>query len=72
MDTTTSAAKVTELLGLYEQLSVIRRKGPAAPIGHVVPLGEASVVRRGRDVTMVALASTVDKVADAARRLAVF
>jgi acetoin:2,6-dichlorophenolindophenol oxidoreductase subunit alpha len=30
MDTTTSAAKITELLGLYEQLSVIRRTEKAA------------------------------------------
>jgi len=43
----------------FEHKGLFASKGPAPPAGHVVPLGEAAVVRLGADVTLVALASTV-------------
>src|SRR5262249_14519635 len=45
-------------------------KGEPAPPDHVVPLGEAAVVRPGTDVTLVALASTVPVALAAAQALA--
>ena len=45
------------------------RASPHLP-EHVVPLGEAAVVRPGDDVTVVALASTVPTALSAAERLA--
>jgi pyruvate dehydrogenase E1 component beta subunit len=43
----------------FEHKGLFASKGEPAPPGHVVPLGEASIARPGRDVTCVALASTV-------------
>ncbi len=43
----------------FEHKGLFASKGPGAPEGHVVPLGEACVSRPGSDVTLVALASTV-------------
>ncbi len=43
----------------FEHKGLFASKGLAAPDGHVVPLGQASVARPGADVTLVALASTV-------------
>ena len=54
----------------FEHKGLFASKGPAAPEGHVVPLGEAAVARPGRDVTLVALASTVPVALAAAERLA--
>jgi pyruvate dehydrogenase E1 component beta subunit len=49
---------------------LLARKGEPAPDDHVVPLGEAAVVRSGDDVTIVALASTVPTALSAAEQLA--
>jgi len=49
---------------------LLASKGEPAPPDHVVPLGEASVVRSGDDVTVVALASTVPTALSAAEQLA--
>ncbi len=43
----------------FEHKGLFASKGPVAPEGHVVPLGQAWVARPGSDVTLVALASTV-------------
>lgn len=43
----------------FEHKGLFASKGPGAPEGHVVPLGQACVPRPGSDVTLVALASTV-------------
>jgi pyruvate dehydrogenase E1 component beta subunit len=55
---------------LFEHKGLFASKGPAAPAGHVVPLGQAAVVRPGGDVTVVALASTVPTALAAADLLA--
>jgi acetoin:2,6-dichlorophenolindophenol oxidoreductase subunit beta len=54
----------------FEHKGLFASKGPPAPPDHVVDLGEAAVVRDGRDVTLVALASTVPVAVAAAERLA--
>jgi len=48
---------------------LLASKGELAPPDHVVPLGEAAVVRSGDDVTIVALASTVPTALSAAEQL---
>src|SRR4051794_14111217 len=54
----------------FEHKGLFASKGPAAPPGHLVPLGEAAVVREGTDVTLVALAYTVPMALRAAEVLA--
>jgi pyruvate dehydrogenase E1 component beta subunit len=54
----------------FEHKGLFASKGPAPPADHVVPLGEAAVVRPGADVTLVALASTVPVALGAADVLA--
>ncbi len=53
----------------FEHKGLFASKGPAAPPDHIVPLGTASIVRPGKDVTVVALASTVPMALSAAERL---
>lgn len=54
-----SAIRSDDPVVFFEHKGLFASKGPAAPPDHVVPLGEASIVRKGSDVTVVALASTV-------------
>ncbi len=54
----------------FEHKGLFASKGPAAPPGHVVPLGKAAIARPGSDVTIVALAATVPMALTAADRLA--
>jgi len=54
----------------FEHKGLFASKGPAAPDGHVVELGQASVVRAGSDVSLVALAATVPMALAAADQLA--
>src|SRR3954451_3492346 len=54
----------------FEHKGLFASKGPTASPGHLVPLGEAAVVRPGSDVTLVGLASTVPMARAAADRLA--
>jgi len=54
----------------FEHKGLLAGKGEPAPPDHVVPLGEAAVVRPGDDVTIVALASTVPTAISAAEQLA--
>jgi len=53
-----------------EHKSLFPTKGVVPDVEHVVPLGEAAVVREGADVTIVALAAMVPLAIDAAARLA--
>ena len=53
----------------FEHKGLLASKGELAPHDHVVPLGEAAVVRPGDDVTIVALASTVPTALSAAEQL---
>jgi acetoin:2,6-dichlorophenolindophenol oxidoreductase subunit beta len=54
----------------FEHKGLFASKGPAAPDGHVVPLGRAATAREGADVTLVGLAATVPLALAAAERLA--
>jgi pyruvate dehydrogenase E1 component beta subunit len=65
-----SAIRSDDPVLFFEHKGLFASKGPAAPPGHVVPLGRANVVRSGDDVTLVALASTVPTSLAAAERLA--
>jgi pyruvate dehydrogenase E1 component beta subunit len=65
-----SAIRSDDPVVFFEHKGLLASKGPAAPPEHVVPLGQASVVREGTDVTLVALAYTVPMALQAAERLA--
>jgi pyruvate dehydrogenase E1 component beta subunit len=65
-----SAIRSDDPVVFFEHKGLFASKGPAAPPGHVVPLGQAAIRRDGTDVTLVALASTVPVALAAAERLA--
>jgi pyruvate dehydrogenase E1 component beta subunit len=54
----------------FEHKGLFASKGPAAPAGHVLELGQAATVREGSDVTLVALAATVPTALAAAEQVA--
>ncbi|TDE02232.1 alpha-ketoacid dehydrogenase subunit beta [Jiangella asiatica] len=54
----------------FEHKGLFASKGAPAPDGHVVPFGQAALLREGTDVTIVGLASTVPLALTAADRLA--
>jgi pyruvate dehydrogenase E1 component beta subunit len=54
-----------------EHKALFAEKGDVPEGEHVVPLGQAAVVRQGSDVTLVALAAMVPRALAAAERLAV-
>lgn len=54
-----SAIRSDDPVVFFEHKGLFASRGPAPPPEHVVPLGQAAVVRPGHDVTLVALASTV-------------
>jgi pyruvate dehydrogenase E1 component beta subunit len=55
---------------LCEHKALFAEKGDVPEDEHVVPLGEAAVLRQGSDVTLVALAAMVPRALSAAERLA--
>jgi pyruvate dehydrogenase E1 component beta subunit len=65
-----SAIRSDDPVVFFEHKGLFASKGEPAPPDHVVPLGEAAVVRPGTDVTVVALASTVPLALAAAELLA--
>ncbi|WP_413759811.1 alpha-ketoacid dehydrogenase subunit beta [Streptomyces sp. MMBL 11-3] len=65
-----AAVRSDDPVVFFEHKALFAAKGPPAPPGHVVELGEAAVVREGDDVTLVALAATVPVALAAAERLA--
>jgi pyruvate dehydrogenase E1 component beta subunit len=65
-----AAIRIDDPVMFFEHKGLFASKGESAPPDHVVPLGQANVVRRGDDVTLVALASTVPTALAAADRLA--
>jgi pyruvate dehydrogenase E1 component beta subunit len=65
-----SAIRSDDPVVFFEHKGLLASKGETAPPGHVVPLGEANVVRRGDAVTLVALAATVPTALQAADELA--
>jgi len=64
-----SAIRSDDPVVFFEHKGLFASKGPTAPPDHVVPLGEAAVLRPGTDVTIVALASTVPLALGAAEQL---
>jgi len=54
----------------FEHKGLFASKGPAAPAGHFVPLGQAAVARPGTDITIVGLAVTVPMALAVAESLA--
>jgi pyruvate/2-oxoglutarate/acetoin dehydrogenase E1 component len=65
-----SAIRSDDPVVFFEHKGLFASKGPAAPPDHVVPLGEAAIVRPGTDLTLVGLASTVPVALAAAETLA--
>ena len=65
-----SAIRSDDPVVFFEHKGLLASKGEPAPEDHVVPLGEAALVRPGDDVTVVALASTVPTALSAAEQLA--
>jgi acetoin:2,6-dichlorophenolindophenol oxidoreductase subunit beta len=65
-----SAIRSDDPVVFFEHKGLLASKGEPASPDHVVPLGEASVVRSGDDATVVALASTVPTALSAAEQLA--
>jgi acetoin:2,6-dichlorophenolindophenol oxidoreductase subunit beta len=65
-----SAVRSDDPVIFFEHKGLFASKGPGAPEGHVVPLGEAAVARAGTDITIVGLAATVPMALAAADRLA--
>ncbi len=65
-----SAVRSDDPVVFCEHKGLFASKGDPAPPEHVVPLGEAAVLREGSDVTLVALAATVPTALAAAERLA--
>jgi pyruvate dehydrogenase E1 component beta subunit len=65
-----SAVRSDDPVVFLEHKGLLASKGEPAPPDHVVPLGEAAVLRPGSDLTLVALAATVPTSLAAAERLA--
>jgi pyruvate dehydrogenase E1 component beta subunit len=64
-----AAVRCDDPVVFFEHKGLFASKGPAAPVGHVVELGQATVARPGTDVTLVALAATVPMALAAAGQL---
>jgi acetoin:2,6-dichlorophenolindophenol oxidoreductase subunit beta len=65
-----SAIRSEDPVVFFEHKGLFALKGEPAPPDHVIPLGQAAVVREGTDVTLVALAATVRLALAAATQLA--
>src|SRR5712691_6654569 len=65
-----SAVRSEDPVVFFEHKGLFASKGPPAPAGHVVPLGQAATARAGTDITVVGLAATVPMALAAAERLA--
>jgi acetoin:2,6-dichlorophenolindophenol oxidoreductase subunit beta len=65
-----SAVRSDDPVVFFEHKGLFATKGPAAPEGHVLPLGQAAIARAGTDITIAALAATVPMALTAAERLA--
>jgi pyruvate dehydrogenase E1 component beta subunit len=65
-----AAIRSADPVVFFEHKGLFASKGPPAPPGHVVELGQATVARSGSDVTIVGLAATVPMALAAAQTLA--
>ncbi len=54
----------------FEHKALFATKGAPAPEGHVIPFGQANIVREGADITLVGLAWSMPLVVEAADQLA--
>jgi len=64
-----SAIRSDDPVMFFEHKALFATKGEPAPEGHVVPFGEAAVVREGHDITLVGLAWSVPIIQEAAQLL---
>lgn len=65
-----SAIRSDDPVMFFEHKALFATKGEPAPEGHLVPFGQANVVRSGSDITLVGLAWSMPIVVDAAEQLA--
>jgi acetoin:2,6-dichlorophenolindophenol oxidoreductase subunit beta len=65
-----AAVRSDDPVVFFEHKGLMAGRGEAPPPEHVVPLGQAAIVRPGTDVTVVALAATVPLALAAADELA--
>jgi pyruvate dehydrogenase E1 component beta subunit len=65
-----AAVRSDDPVVFFEHKGLMAGRGEAPPPGHVVPLGQAAIVRPGSDITVVALAATVPLALAAAEELA--
>jgi acetoin:2,6-dichlorophenolindophenol oxidoreductase subunit beta len=65
-----AAVRSDDPVVFFEHKGLMAGRGDAPPPGHVVPLGQAAIIRPGTDVTVVALAATVPLALAAADQLA--
>jgi acetoin:2,6-dichlorophenolindophenol oxidoreductase subunit beta len=65
-----SAIRSEDPVVFFEHKGLFASKGPRAPEGHVVPLGQATIARAGTDITLAGLAATVPMALAAADQLA--
>jgi acetoin:2,6-dichlorophenolindophenol oxidoreductase subunit beta len=65
-----AAVRSDDPVVFFEHKGLFASRGAAPPPEHVVPLGQATIVRPGTDVTIVALAATVPLALAAADELA--
>jgi acetoin:2,6-dichlorophenolindophenol oxidoreductase subunit beta len=65
-----SAVRSDDPVVFFEHKGLFASKGPGAPEGHVVPLGQAATARAGSDITVVGLAATVPMALAAAEQVA--
>jgi len=65
-----SAIRSDDPVLFFEHKALFATKGEPAPEGHVVPFGQANVVRAGSDITLVGLAWSMPVIVEAAEQLA--
>jgi pyruvate/2-oxoglutarate/acetoin dehydrogenase E1 component len=65
-----SAIRSDDPVIFFEHKALFATKGEPAPEGHVVPFGQANVVRTGSDITLVGLAWSMPIIEQAAEQLA--
>ncbi len=64
-----TALRCTDPVLLLEHKGLLNTRGPVPEGEHLVPFGQAAVVREGRDVTVVAVALMVKRAVEAAEQL---
>jgi pyruvate/2-oxoglutarate/acetoin dehydrogenase E1 component len=64
-----TAIRVDEPVIVFEHQQLMRMKGPVPEEEYTIPLGQAEVVREGKDLTVVAVSLMVHRVLNVARNL---